>query len=373
MVEGSDVMKSQHKIKVVQQVLAPRSKGGVSSEFRALKKSKLSETYEFVPLILEEGHRGINFKDILFYYHGIKKEKPDIVHVRGASVDGLNAEIAAKLAGNVKILVCVHGMYSDFVYYSPVKKWIAKHIIEPLCFTLADGISCVYKNCETRDIFKKYKKKIVQYVYNRIPTYKFHDYENTRRMIREQYGIEENDVVGVFCGRVSKEKGLVYMSNALACIQSDLSDNMHFFVVGEGDYLKELLDRIKLYPKLHKCVHFLGVKEDVQPFLEASDYFIMPSLHENHSIALLEAMAMHLPAIATDVGGNKETVKDGKFGIIIPPYNDKALAEAILRMSDQKEREFYKQQIKAYSFTEFRDEFVDKQLDLAYQSTLYKK
>ena len=373
MVEGSDVMKSQHKIKVVQQVLAPRSKGGVSSEFRALKKSKLSETYEFVPLILEEGHRGINLKDILFYYHGIKKEKPDIVHVRGASVDGLNAEIAAKLVGDVKILVCVHGMYSDFVYYSSVKKWIAKHIIEPLCFTLADGISCVYRNCEKRDNFKKYKKKIVQYVYNRIPVYKFHEYENTRSIVRKQYGLKANDVVGIFCGRVSKEKGLFYMSKALVSIQDKISENMHFFIVGEGDYLKELQDTIKLYPKLDKCVHFLGVQENVQPFLEASDYFIMPSLHENHSIALLEAMAMHLPAIATDVGGNKETVKDGEFGIIIPPYNDNALAEAILRMSDQKEREFFKQQIKDYSFIEFRDEFVDKQLDLAYQSTLYKK
>lgn len=366
-------MKFQNKIKVVQQVLAPRNKGGVSSEFHALKKSKLSETYEFIPLILEEGHRGINLKDILFYYHGIKKEKADIVHVRGASVDGLNAEIAAKLVGDVKILVCVHGMYSDFVYYSPVKKWIAKHIIEPLCFTLADGISCVYRNCEKRENFKKYKKKIVQYVYNRIPTYKFHDYENTRRMIREQYGIKTNDVVGVFCGRISKEKGLVYMSKALVSIQDNLSENMHFFIVGEGDYLKELQHTIKLYPKLDKCVHFLGVKENVQPFLEASDYFIMPSLHENHSIALLEAMAMYLPAIATDVGGNKETVEDGKFGIIIPPYNSSALAEAIIRMSDQKERKYFRQQIKEYSFSKFKDEFVDKQLDLAYQNTLHKK
>ena len=50
-----NIMESQHRIKVVQQVLAPQSKGGVSSEFRALEQSKLCERYQFIPLILSEG------------------------------------------------------------------------------------------------------------------------------------------------------------------------------------------------------------------------------------------------------------------------------------------------------------------------------
>ena len=367
-----NIMESQHRIKVVQQVLAPQSKGGVSSEFRALEQSKLCERYQFIPLILSEGHRGINLYDILFYYRGIKKENPDIVHIRGAGVDGLNAEIAAKLFGNAKVLVSVHGMYSDFVYYNPIKKWIARHIIEPLCFKLADGISCVYQRCETRNNFQKYKKKIIPFVYNRIPNYLPEKYVNMREVIRNQYAIRNGDVVGVFCGRVSKEKGLSFLVKALISVQDEINEGTHFFIVGEGNYLEEFQKTVEIYPNLSRIVHFLGIKDDVQPILAASDYFLLPSLHENHSIALLEAMAMELPAIVTDVGGNKETVKDGKFGIIIPPYDVSALAKAIIQMGDSERRNAFKEEIKAYSFSEFGNEAVDAQLDAAYQEIMYR-
>lgn len=370
--KGENIMELSHRIKVVQQVLAPRSKGGVSSEFRALEKSELCERYQFIPLILSEGHRGINLHDILFYYRGIKKERPDIVHIRGAGVDGLNAEIAAKLFRNTKVLVCVHGMYSDFVYYNSIKKWIAKHIIEPLCFKLADGISCVYQRCETRDNFQKYKKKIVPFVYNRIPNYSPEKYVNMRRLIRNQYGVKKSDVVGVFCGRVSKEKGMSFFVKALITLQNQIVEGMHFFIVGEGDYLGEFQKSVEIHPNLARFVHFLGIKDDVQPILAASDYFLLPSLHENHSIALLEAMAMELPAIVTDVGGNRETIKDGKFGIIIPPYDASALARAIIQMRDYGKRNAYKEQIKAYSFYEFGNKAVDAQLDAAYQEIMHR-
>ena len=90
------------KIKVLHQVLDPSGVGGVSAEFRALKRSRLSEKYDFDAMILKNFHSGVNFHDIKFYYKRIKEIKPDIVHIRGAAVDGLNAVIAARLAGNVK-------------------------------------------------------------------------------------------------------------------------------------------------------------------------------------------------------------------------------------------------------------------------------
>lgn len=364
-------MEVGRKVKVVQQVLAPKSKGGVSSEFRALQQSKLNVKYQFIPLILEDGHKGINLRDILFYYRGIKKEKPDIVHIRGAGVDGLNAEIAAKLAGKTKVLVCVHGMYSDFVYYNPVKKWIAKYIIEPLCFKLADGISCVYQKCENRDNFLKYKKKIVPFVYNRFPDYSLNKHLEDRELIRREYGIKQNDVVGVFCGRISKEKGLGFLAEALSSFEEHDFKGLHFFIVGDGNYLSEFKKSIEVNVNLSKIVHFLGIKDNVEPILAASDYFLLPSLHENHSIALLEAMAMELPAIATDVGGNRETLKDGFFGIIVPPYDALALAGAILQMKKDDVRNDFKKKIRENSFSEFRNDSVDAQLDAAYQAILH--
>ena len=99
--------------------------GGLKTEYLALsKREELTEKYEFIPMILNDYHRKVNFKDIRFYYREIRKEEPDIIHIRGAGVESLNAVIAARLARSGKILVTVHGMFSDLVYYHPLKRWI---------------------------------------------------------------------------------------------------------------------------------------------------------------------------------------------------------------------------------------------------------
>ena len=74
------------------------------------------------------------------------------------------------------------------------------------------------------------------------------------------------------------------------------------------------LERIKL----------LGRIDDVRELLWASDIFAMPSLKEGLGVAALEAMASGLPVIASDVGGLREVVEDGRTGIIVPPANCKA-------------------------------------------------
>ena len=85
------------KIKVAQQVLNPHGIGGVTAEYKLLQHSSLQRKYEFVPIILQTPHKGVNFKDIRFYLSKFKDCKPDIIHIRGAAPDGLNAVIAAKI------------------------------------------------------------------------------------------------------------------------------------------------------------------------------------------------------------------------------------------------------------------------------------
>ena len=353
-----------NRYRIMQQALDISGYGGVSVEYKALQCSKLKEEYEFIPLILNNFHSGINIKDIKFYYRKIKEKKPDIIQIRGASIDGLNAVIAAKLYGKAKILLCVHGMYSDLVYYGNIKKWIAKHVVEPLSFAMSDGISFVYKEAEKRQNFKRYRKKIVQYVYNRIPDYSLYDIEKERELFRVRNRIPQHTIVGIYCGRVSIEKGLSFLAEALMKLKDSEKEIFHLLIVGDGDYSEELKLNVKKNPGLN--VHFMGSMMDVRPALAASDFFIMPSLHENHSIALLEAMAMKLPCVATRVGGNAEIIHNGKFGILIPPFDADALHEAISRLLSSEIRNEYKKKITEYNFHEFSDGEVDKQLEKAY-------
>ena len=369
-----DATGKKNKIKIIQQVLDPNGIGGVSSEYKALLASQLSNEYEFVPVILKNPHHGISFRDIRFYYKAFKKEKADIIQIRGAGIDGLNAEIAAKMYGKSKILLCVHGMYSDMVYYNRLKHLLAKKVIEPLSFKFADGISFVYKNANKKSVVSKYERKIVQHIYNRIPNYDGYDIKGNRAKTRYSLGIPQNVTVGVYCGRITREKGMDYLFDAFIQMYDNWPNNLVFLVVGDGDYLDYLKHQAESINTIsNKRIVFTGSVTDVRAVLSASDFFVLPSLHENHSIALLEAMAMKLPTICTGVGGNIEIIKDGLFGIVVSPFSSTELREAIVKMLDDDFRLTIKRNIDNYSFCDFSDSNVNQQAIRAYSSLLEKE
>lgn len=353
-----------NKIKVLQQVLNPTGIGGVSTEFKALKNSKLATQYSFDEMILKDIHPGVNIKDIKFYYNYIRKSKPDIIHVRGAAVDGLNAVIAAKLARQGKILITVHGMYSDLVYASKLKKWVSKNIIERLIFKLSDGISCVCMNAEKRPYFDKYRDKMLPFVYNRMPTFDLKNKEIYKRKIRKQYGIPESAILGLYVGRMTLEKGLKIMTESLREISKEWPDNFFVMFVGDGDFQYNMKNECE---KISNKIIFTGSQSNVEEYYLASDFFIQPSLHENHSIALLEACAAQLPSIATECGGNPEIVANNETGILIPINDSKSLTKAIYNMNNKHTREIFSENIKKHDYSCFLSECIDESLNNVYE------
>ena len=357
---------------IVQQATDLSAIGGTTSEFKALEASRLSQKYDIVPMVLQKVHRKVNFQDVRFYYRFLKKIRPDIVQVRGAAVDGLNAQIAARLIPGTKILICVHGMFSELVYMSPVKRAIHQYIIEPIIFHMCDGISCVYAKGDERKQLRKYKDKILPYVYNRMPV--IGDITQEEKInIRNELGIPEDAVLGLYCGRFNKEKGLSYLLDALQMMQDSWPEQLHILLLGNGDYLPEFKSRCNEYG-LASRVHCIGAKQNVHPYLRVSDFFIMPSLHENHSISLLEALAAGLPVISTDVGGNGEIIRDGIEGILVPAADSLKLEEAILKMGSNTEiRETYKKSIRGNRYPQFSNEDIDRRLDIVYQKLLSRE
>ena len=148
------------RTRVVQQYVTTASNGGLKTEYKALSNQEtLSDRYEFVPVVLNNCHCGISPSDICFYRRAIREADPDIVHIRGAGIESLNAVLGAKLSGRGKILVTVHGMFSDLVYYSPIKRWVCRHVVEPIIFGLSDGISCVYEQRHSAMCFDDTRRK----------------------------------------------------------------------------------------------------------------------------------------------------------------------------------------------------------------------
>lgn len=361
------LVKAMEKVKVLQQVLDPSGIGGVSAEFRALKASKLSEKYEFQSMVLSDFRPGVNIHDILFYYKEIIKQKPDIVHIRGAAIDGLNAVIAAKMARHCKVLTTVHGMYSDLVYISPLKKWIAKNVVEKLIFQLSDGISCVCKTAENRKYFDRYRSKMLPYVYNRMPKYDLSGQTVVRKEVREQYGIRDSDVVCIYVGRMTKEKGLKTLEATFEILSGKRLSNLVFLFVGDGDYRESFECNCKKYSVR---TIFAGLQHEVSRYYKASDFFILPSLHENHSIALLEACAAQIPSVATDCGGNGEIIYDGFSGILVPIDDAERLSDAIIELLKPLVLTYYKKNIESLTYEQFSNAACDRALDSVYQQLL---
>jgi len=79
-------------------------------------------------------------------------------------------------------------------------------------------------------------------------------------------------------------------------------------------------------------VHFLGPRQDIAELLQLLDVFVLPSLSEGFSNALIEAMHAGKGIVATDVGGNSEAIENNKSGILVPVKDARALADAVIRL-----------------------------------------
>jgi len=106
--------------------------------------------------------------------------------------------------------------------------------------------------------------------------------------------------------------------------------NVHFLIIGEGTqkrYLQKIADDLNL----QKHVTFVGSipNEEVAEFLANSDIYVSTSLSDSTSVSLLEAMAAQLPVVVTDIEGNREWIKNGENGFVIPKSNPDLLAEKI--------------------------------------------
>jgi glycosyltransferase involved in cell wall biosynthesis len=128
-------------------------------------------------------------------------------------------------------------------------------------------------------------------------------------------------------GRLEKIKGIEYLLLAMTIILTKFP-NAILEIIGDGSQfnkLKEIAENLGI----SKSVKFLGKFVNVIPFYKRMDIFVLPSLLEGFGIVILEAMAMGLPIVATNVDGIKEVVVNGESGILVPPKNPKAIAEAI--------------------------------------------
>jgi glycosyltransferase involved in cell wall biosynthesis len=131
--------------------------------------------------------------------------------------------------------------------------------------------------------------------------------------------------------RLAEQKGQRYLLEAAAELPE-----ARFAIVGDGE-LRDELERHTAELGLDENVLFTGARDDVPDLLASFAVFAFPSLFEGLCLAVIEAQAAGVPVVATPVGGIRETVVDGETGLLVPPRDPKALAQAIRRLLEDPE------------------------------------
>ena len=153
--------------------------------------------------------------------------------------------------------------------------------------------------------------------------------------------LEMADTLALVCtSRLYERKGHVYLFEALAPLVRDgLKTTLYLVGTGEyRDHLETLMHRLGL----QNHVRFLGWRDDALEIMAAADIIVHPSLEDALSSAVIESLMLARPIIATDISGVRDSLDDGKYGVIVPPADSEAfrsaLQEVIAHLDEARER-----------------------------------
>lgn len=175
-------------------------------------------------------------------------------------------------------------------------------------------------------------------IYNGIDVARFRDC-SARATTRGELGIGMNAHVLIIVANLIPYKGHADLIHACALASTDMPQPWRMLVVGRDDGIGAQLQAQAKECGVGENFMFLGSRQNIPELLACSDVGVLCSHEEGFSNAVLEAMAAGLPMVVTDVGGNAEAVQDGDTGYVVPARNPAALADALLKIANDPDRQ----------------------------------
>lgn len=312
----------------------------ISSEEERLKVFAQNEGLRYFPLNLT---RKITLlKDIIAViklYKFLKKEKPAIVHTHTPKA-GIVGMMAAWLAGVPSRLHTVAGL--PLMEATGFKRTVL-NFVEKLTYRFATKVYPNSKGLYDFILSEKFTKPsklsmIGKGSSNGIDTTYFnplHYSENDKTTLRNELKIPKNHFLYIFVGRLVKDKGINELITAFSKF-AETNDRVSLLLVGpfEND-LDPLQNETIRTIEDHSSIYPVGYQNDVRPYFAIADALVFPSYREGFPNVVMQAGAMGLPSIVTDINGCNEIIIHRLNGLIIPPKNLEALAKAMrLLMED---------------------------------------
>jgi len=289
-------------------------------------------------------HREISLKaDLKSLWQLIKvfrKEKPFIVHTNTPK-GSLLALIAAKIAGVPHRIYLVTGL--RYQGASGLFRFILMTMERISCFCATKVIpeGNGVKNTLYQDHITSKPLEVIHHgnINGKDTSYwSVEQSPESREEVRKRLGLKGDDFVFVFVGRIVNDKGMHELALAMQHLNLDYPKCKLILVGSFESLLDPLSAEDEKYFLNDKSVVFVGEQLEVRPYYAAADALVFPSYREGFPNVVLEAGAMGLPCIVTDINGCNEVVKDGVNGAIIPIRDATALFNAMALFLDSPEK-----------------------------------
>lgn len=267
--------------------------------------------------------KSMDIKSILPMRAMLKRVKPDIVHTHAS----LSSRIAARFYGKCKIIYTRHCAYppSDFM-----KSSLGRFIGRIIAKLFSDRTIAISKAVKENLTETGVPEEMITVMMNGVePLVELTEEEKST--VKEKYGILHGEKTAGMIGRLEPVKGHEYFIRAIKeC--NDNGINVKGLIVGTGGIEKELKQLVAEL-KIEDKIVFTGFLDDVSPVVNIIDVFVNASYGtEASSLAMLEAMSLGKPVVATKYGGNPYQVKTGKTGLLVPIKNKDFLSDAIVQL-----------------------------------------
>ncbi|MFA1820254.1 glycosyltransferase family 4 protein [Virgibacillus oceani] len=299
-------------------------------------KNHLPKNINYIPVNMK---RGIDFntpKSILALYKVFRNGNFNIVQYSTPNA-AFNASIAARLAG---VPIRIYAQWGiRYVGYNGWKRKIFK-LLERLVCTLSTRIqpdskgNLIYSHKEGLYIHEK-SNVIWNGSANGVDLNKFDilKKEAWRTGIRNRYNIGANDLVLGFIGRLDKDKGVNELLEAFKIILHK-HPGLKLLMIGPSDKDDGLNQGLLAWSKQSESVIFTGFIEGIEKYMSAIDILVQPSYREGFGSVVIEAEAMGIPVIVTDIPGPTDAMQSGSnaTGLIVPKKAVQPLVQAMEKM-----------------------------------------
>jgi len=315
---------------------------GVSGDGEALKEVRENEG---IRTEVVEMTRTISpIKDLVAtykLYRLLKKEKPHIVHTHTPKA-GIVGMLAAKLAGVKHRFHTVAGM-PLLVVKGPKRTLL--NMVEKATYAFATKVFPnsygLYDIILEEGFTKKEKLAVIgKGSSNGINIDHFDSNlysEQDINILKKQLNIKDNEFIFTFVGRLVTDKGINELVSAFDIFSKQHEDSKLVLVGWRENDLDPLLPKTEEALKNNKHIIQVGYQPDVRPYFAISQALVFPSYREGFPNVVLQAGAMNIPSIVTNINGCNEIIKHGENGLIIPTHDAQAIVDAMCYLKENPE------------------------------------